>query len=192
MKKIILLEFKRTTDCGESYFQDRDRSRLGGRGRSTGRRTTVKEKEWLETLRIFGIGKEDDKRIIDILGHTPLYEHEKLLLLSSTRMRNFITLSSTIMRNVTLSSTSMRRFSSTTGGRPELVDLWECHGLVTHQDHQNLQYLTDSETTLQDINKWIGGGTKLSLVKTTDTDILKAIVIKLQESNLPDQSESAS
>jgi hypothetical protein len=28
---------------------------------------------------------------------------------------------------------------------------------------------------------WIGGGTKLSLVKTADTDILTAIVIKLQQ-----------
>jgi hypothetical protein len=40
--------------------------------------------------------------------------------------------------------------------------------------------LTDNETTLLDINKWIGGGTKLSLTKTVDADILRAIVIKLQ------------
>jgi hypothetical protein len=33
---------------------------------------SVKEKEWLETLRIFGIGKEDGKRVIDRLGHTPI------------------------------------------------------------------------------------------------------------------------
>jgi hypothetical protein len=37
----------------------------------------------------------------------------------------------------------------------------------------------DNETTLLDINKWIGGGTKLSLTKTVDADILRAIVIKL-------------
>jgi hypothetical protein len=43
-------------------------------------------------------------------------------------------------------------------------------------------YLTDRETTLQVINKWIGGGeTKLNLVKSADTDILKVIVIKLQK-----------
>jgi len=28
---------------------------------------SVKEKEWLQTLRIFGIGKEDGKRIIVLL-----------------------------------------------------------------------------------------------------------------------------
>ena len=39
---------------------------------------SVKEKKWLESLRIFGIGKEDGKRIIDRLGHTLLNEHEKL------------------------------------------------------------------------------------------------------------------
>jgi ribonuclease HI len=38
---------------------------------------------------------------------------------------------------------------------PELVALREC--LETHPDNKNLLYLTDSETTLQDINKWIGG-----------------------------------
>jgi hypothetical protein len=34
--------------------------------------------EWLETLRIFGIGKVDGKRIIGRLGYTLLNEHEKL------------------------------------------------------------------------------------------------------------------
>jgi hypothetical protein len=63
--------------------------------------------------------------------------------------------------------------------RPELVILWEY--LETHQDHENLLYLTDRETTLQVINKWIGGGAKLNLAKTADTDILKVIVIKLQK-----------
>ncbi len=62
---------------------------------------------------------------------------------------------------------------------PELVALWEC--LETQQDHENLLYLTDSESTLQVINKWIGGGAKLSLAKTVDTDILRSIVIKLQK-----------
>jgi hypothetical protein len=44
---------------------------------------SVKEKEWLETLRFFGIrfyriGKQDVKSIIGRLGHTLLNEHEKL------------------------------------------------------------------------------------------------------------------
>ena len=38
----------------------------------------VKEKEWLETLKIFGVGKEDGKRINGRLGYTLLNEHEKL------------------------------------------------------------------------------------------------------------------
>ena len=59
------------------------------------------------------------------------------------------------------------------------VALWGC--LEAHPDHENLLYLTDSEATLQAINKWIGGGAKLSLAKTADADILKAIVIKLQK-----------
>jgi len=42
-------------------------------------------------------------------------------------------------------------------------------------------YLTDIEATLQVINKWIGGGAKLRLVKTADTDILRALVLKLQK-----------
>ncbi len=42
-------------------------------------------------------------------------------------------------------------------------------------------YHTDNETTLQTINKWIGGEAKLSLVKTVDTNILRDIVIKLQK-----------
>jgi hypothetical protein len=65
--------------------------------------------------------------------------------------------------------------------RPEMVSLREC--LETHPDNENLLYLTDSETTLQDINKWIGGGAKLSLVKTTDADVLRVIqvIVKLQQ-----------
>ncbi len=39
---------------------------------------SVREKEWLETLRTFGIGKEDGQRIIAKLGRTLLDEHEKL------------------------------------------------------------------------------------------------------------------
>ena len=50
-----------------------------------------------------------------------------------------------------------------------------------HQDHENLLYLTDSEATLQVINRWIGGGAKLNLVRSSDGDVLKAIIIKLQK-----------
>jgi hypothetical protein len=97
-KKIVLLEFKRASACGESYFEDmwkvaekKDTPIL------TGLRTLVEERgwevevvplvtdqwsvremEWLEALRIFGIGKEDGQRIIGRLGHTLLHEHEKL------------------------------------------------------------------------------------------------------------------
>ena len=62
--------------------------------------------------------------------------------------------------------------------RPELADIREC--LEAPQDHKNLLYLTDSEATLQPINKWIGGGAKLTLVRSPDGDVLKTIIIKLQ------------
>ena len=60
---------------------------------------------------------------------------------------------------------------------PELVALREC--LETHLDSENLLYLTDSEAILQAINRWIGGGSKLSLSRSPDGDVLKAIIIKL-------------
>ncbi len=63
--------------------------------------------------------------------------------------------------------------------RPELVALREC--LEAHPHNENLLYLTDSEATLQVINKWIGGGAKLSLAKTVDADILRVIIVKLQQ-----------
>jgi ribonuclease HI len=63
--------------------------------------------------------------------------------------------------------------------RPELVALREC--LETHPDNENLLYLTDSKATLQVINKWIGGGAKLSLAKTADADVLRVIIVKLQQ-----------
>ena len=49
-----------------------------------------------------------------------------------------------------------------------------------HDDHIDLLYLTDSETTLQAIHKWIGGGTKLNLSRSSDT-VLKVIILKLQK-----------
>ena len=62
--------------------------------------------------------------------------------------------------------------------RPELVALREC--LEAHDDHIDLLHLTDSEVSLQDIHKWMGGGTKLNLSKSSDVDVLKVIELKLQ------------
>ena len=39
---------------------------------------SVKEMEWLKSLKVFGIDKEDGKKIIQSLGHTLLNEDEKL------------------------------------------------------------------------------------------------------------------
>ena len=61
---------------------------------------------------------------------------------------------------------------------PGLVSLREF--LEDHLDNENLLYLTDSEATLQAINRWIGGGAKFSLSRSPDGDVLKAIIIKLQ------------
>ena len=97
-KKIVLLEFKRTSDCGESYYQDMWRVAdkqhapilTGLRALAEERgweievvpmvagQRSVREKEWLEALRIFGIGKEDGQKILGRLGCTLLEEHEKL------------------------------------------------------------------------------------------------------------------
>jgi ribonuclease HI len=45
----------------------------------------------------------------------------------------------------------------------------------------NLLYLTDSESILQVIHRWIGCGVKLNLSKSPDADVLKEIIIKLQK-----------
>ena len=98
MRKIMFLEFKRTSDAAETYFQDMWKVEekqhtpilTGLRALTEERgwevdviplvvgRRSVREEGWLESLRIFGIGKEDGKRIIGRLGHTLLNEHEKL------------------------------------------------------------------------------------------------------------------
>ena len=39
---------------------------------------SVKEKEWSESFRVFGIGKDDGLKIIQRLGLTLLRKHEKL------------------------------------------------------------------------------------------------------------------
>ncbi len=97
-KKIILLEFKRTSDYGESYFNDmwgvaekqHTPIMIGLRALAEERewevvvvplvagQRSVREKEWLEAFKTFGIGKEDGQRIITRLGLTILDEHEKL------------------------------------------------------------------------------------------------------------------
>ncbi len=97
-KKIILLEFKRTSNTAEAYFQvmrkvaEKQHTPIltGLRDLAEERgwevavvplvagQRSVREKEWLEALRIFGIGKEDGQRIIGRLGRTLLDEHEKL------------------------------------------------------------------------------------------------------------------
>ena len=97
-KKIVLLEFKGTSDCGESYYEDMwkvgDKHHvpiLTGLRVLTGERgwevevvplvagqRSVREKEWLEVLRIFGIGKEDAQRILGRLGRTLLDDHDNL------------------------------------------------------------------------------------------------------------------
>ncbi len=43
------------------------------------------------------------------------------------------------------------------------------------------EYLTDSETILQTIHRWIGCGVKLNLSKSPDQYVLKNIIIKLQK-----------
>ena len=90
MKKIALLEFKRTTDSSESYYQDMWKvSEQQHIPILTGLRTlvvdreweveviplvvgqrSVKEMEWLKSLKVFGIDKEDGKKIILRLGYT--------------------------------------------------------------------------------------------------------------------------
>jgi hypothetical protein len=98
LKKIMLLEFKRTSDCGESYFKDMWKVAENQHSPIlTGLKTvaeergwevavvpliagqrSVREKEWLEALRIFGIDKVDGLRIISRLDRNLLDEHEKL------------------------------------------------------------------------------------------------------------------
>ena len=53
--------------------------------------------------------------------------------------------------------------------------------MEAHDDHTDFLYLTDSETTLQDIHRWIGGRAKLNLSRSPDADVLKTIILKLQK-----------
>jgi ribonuclease HI len=71
-----------------------------------------------------------------------------------------------------------REDEGVSSSRPELVALAEC--LEDHGDDVSLLYLTDSESILQDIHRWIGCGSKLNLSKSP-VHVLKKIIIKLQK-----------
>ena len=97
-KRIIMLEFKRASDTAETYYSDMksiaERQHtpiLEGLNALAGERgwvvevlplvagqRSVREKEWLESMKTFGISAEDGKRIIYRLGSLLLSEHEKL------------------------------------------------------------------------------------------------------------------
>ena len=51
---------------------------MGGGSFTASCRTEIREKEWLEAMKRFGISAEDAKRIIYRLGDSLLSEHEKL------------------------------------------------------------------------------------------------------------------
>ncbi len=63
-----------------------------------------------------------------------------------------------------------REVEGLSSNRPELVVIREWS--EGHDDHIDLLYLTDSEESLQAIHKWIHGGTKLNLSKSSDGDVL--------------------
>ena len=97
MKRIVLLEFNRTTDSSEEYYQDMrkmsgkqhipvltdlkdltvDRGWQADVVPLVAGQRSVKEKECLEALKIFGIGVEDGKRIRYRLEYALLNEHVK-------------------------------------------------------------------------------------------------------------------
>ena len=97
-KRIIILEFKRSSDTTETYYSDmraiaakQHTPILEGLNALTEERgwvvevlplvagqRSVREKEWLEAMKTFGISAEDGKRIIYRLGSLLLLEHEKL------------------------------------------------------------------------------------------------------------------
>ncbi len=97
-KRIIMVEFKRTSDTTETYYPDM--KSIGERKHTpileglnalveergwvvevlplvTGQ-PSVREKEWLEAMKTFGISTEDGKRIIYRIGSLLLSEYEKL------------------------------------------------------------------------------------------------------------------
>ena len=97
-KRIIMFEFKRTSDTAETYYSDMksiaERHHtpiLEGLNALTEERgwvvevlplvsgqRSVRETEWLESMKTFGISTDDGKRIIYRIGSLLLLEHEKL------------------------------------------------------------------------------------------------------------------
>ena len=96
--RIIMLEFKCASDTAETYYSDmraiaakQHTPILEGLNTLTDERgwvvevlplvagqRSVREKEWLEDMKTFGISAEDGKRIIYRLGSLLLLEYEKL------------------------------------------------------------------------------------------------------------------
>ncbi len=96
--RIIMLEFKRSSDTAETYYSDiksiAERQHtpiLEGLNALAAERGWVvevlplvagqrsfREKQWLEAMKTFGISAEDGKRIIYRLGSLLLSVHEKL------------------------------------------------------------------------------------------------------------------
>jgi hypothetical protein len=97
-KRIIMFEFKRASDTAETYYSDMKSiaerqhtpilEELNTLARERGwvvevlplvaGHRSVREKEWLEVMKTFGISAEDGKRIIYRLGNLLLSEHKKL------------------------------------------------------------------------------------------------------------------
>jgi hypothetical protein len=72
-----------------------------------------------------------------------------------------------------------REDEGVSSSHPEVVTLTEW--LEDHGDDVSLLYLTDNESILQVIHRWIVCGAKLNLSKSPDVDVLKKIIIKLQK-----------
>ena len=62
--------------------------------------------------------------------------------------------------------------------------------LESHED--DISLLTDCESTLQAIHKWVGCRAKLNLSKSPDADVLKKIIIKLAKESPSGSSDSTS
>jgi hypothetical protein len=97
-KRMIMLDFKRASNTADTYYSDmksiEERQHtpilegLNALAEERGSvvevlplvagQRSVREKEWLEAMKTFGISTEDGKRIIYRLGSLLLSEHEKL------------------------------------------------------------------------------------------------------------------
>jgi ribonuclease HI len=72
-----------------------------------------------------------------------------------------------------------RDIEGVSSNRAEHADLLLC--LRKAHRTQDLLYLTDSESLLKTISKWIGEGTRANLATTPDGDIVREIIQILQE-----------